>query len=426
MKAKIIPFTFFLSVCLLLQSCEEYTYKTYFGNAPVYLSYEELRSAVKVSEGAELQNPGKIVLKGDYIFIIDEMKGIHAIDNSNPSSPVKKAFVELPGVTDISVSGNALYADSYVDLVILDIQDISDIREAGRIENLLSYILPLTGNNHPQAYVDTHRGVVTAWELRQVREKDRYHDYYVPYVYFKTSDAFLSTMNPAGASTGISGNGVGIGGSTARFCIRENVMYALGEERLRVLDISDKLAPQEKPSSEYVWGVETMFLSGKYLFTGTFSGLQVYDITDPLVPHSIGWFGNATACDPVIVDDTLAYVTRRQGTACGGSTNLLDVVSINNISSPQLVISYTMTNPRGLCMDGDMLFVCDGSEGLKVYDASDPLIINTRLLKTYTAIHALSGVPVNGILFLLSEDGLLQYDFSDIQNITLLSSIVAD
>lgn len=426
MSAKIIPFTFFLSLFLHLQSCEESTYKTYFGNSPVYLSYEDLRSAVKVTSGAVLQNPGKIFFKGNYIFIIDELKGIHIIDNNNPSSPVKKAFIELPGAMDLSVSGNTLYADSYVDLVIFDIENILNIRETGRMKDLLAYTLPPKVNSYPEAYVDIHRGVVTGWELKQIREKERFHEYYEPLVYYEKSRDFLQNVNPGGASAGPSGDGVGMGGSTARFSINGNVMYAAGEEQMKIIDITDRRNPLISGSIDYVWGVRTLFFAGSYMFLGTTWRMMIYDISDPGAPQNAGLLSPATACTPLIVDDTLAYVTLRLGTNCGGDLNVLNVFNIKNIHNPVQVISYQMTSPLGLGMDGNILFLCDAGTGLKIYDAEDPRTLTSHLLKTYSAIGAYSVVPYNDLLFLLREDGLYLYDYSDIQNITLLSSIVAD
>ena len=34
-----------------------------------------------------------------------------------------------------------------------------------------------------------------------------------------------------------------------------------------------------------------------------------------------------------------------------------------------------MTNPHGLTKDNNLLFICDGKDGLKMYDAADPLNI---------------------------------------------------
>src|SRR5665648_630709 len=99
MKAKIIPFiAVFILFLAGFYSCEDSTFKEYEGNAPLYLSYDELRSSIKEEQNVDLKNPGKIYFKDNYIFIVEELKGIHVFDNTDPSSPLKKVFVNLPGV----------------------------------------------------------------------------------------------------------------------------------------------------------------------------------------------------------------------------------------------------------------------------------------------------------------------------------------
>ena len=75
------------------------------------MSYENLRTTSSEGQNVDLKNPGKIYFKDNYIFIVEELKGIHVFDNTYPSSPVNKVFVRLPGV-DISISGYIMYADS--------------------------------------------------------------------------------------------------------------------------------------------------------------------------------------------------------------------------------------------------------------------------------------------------------------------------
>ena len=84
------------------------------------------------------------------------------------------------------------------------------------------------------------------------------------------------------------------------------------------------------------------------------------------------------SCDPVIADEKYAYVTLRTGTTCNGVNNRLEILDIANINSPSLVKTYEMTNPHGLSKDGNLLFVCDGANGLKVYNASD--VNNLKLI----------------------------------------------
>jgi hypothetical protein len=151
--------------------------------------------------------------------------------------------------------------------------------------------------------------------------------------------------------------------------------------------------------------------------------MVIYDISNPLVPTSRVFFNHARSCDPVIVDDTLAYVTLRSGTTCGGTINCLDVVNVKNLSQPKLLISYPLVNPHGLGKDGDILFVCDGTAGLKIYDAADPKQISSHLIYTYPNINAYDVIPLGSVLVMIGDDGLYQYNYSNILNITLLSKI---
>jgi hypothetical protein len=424
MKAKIIPFIAILpAITIFFYSCEDETFREYEGNAPVYMTYPDLRAAVKNQQNVDLENPGKIYYKDNYIFIVEELKGIHVYDNTNPASPVKRTFVNIPGVVDISISGNTLYADSFVDLVILDVQNIDNIHETGRVNDVLPYTVPATGNKLPTSYVDSKKGVVIEWDVKTIREK--VHNYTNPWPVFfdKGGIEFLSLSNASGASSGVSGSGVGFGGSMARFGIRNNVLYIVDQNSLKIFDITNKIAPVKAGDFNPGWNIETMFLSGNNMFLGTTTGMVIYDISNPLVPASRTFFTHARSCDPVIVDDTLAYVTLRTGTTCGGSANCLDIVNIKKITQPSLLVTFAMTNPHGLGKDGDLLFICDGNAGLKIFDASDPRMLGNKLLYSYPSINAYDVIPIGDILVMIGDNGLYQYSYSNIQNITLLSKI---
>jgi hypothetical protein len=423
MKSKIIPIVAIFSfAAILFTSCEDSTYREYEGNAPVYMTFDNLRSAVRAQQNVELKDPGKIYYKDNYIFIVEELKGIHVYDNTDPASPVKKVFVNLPGVIDISISGYILYADSFVDLVILDVQNIDNIHEVARIKDILPYTVPPTDNDYPMAYVDEDKGVVIDWEVKTIREKIYNNPYPWP-IYYKGGIMFLDAANASGASSGVSGSGTGFGGSMARFGIKDKVLYIVDKSDLKVLDISNKTSPVKMGDFYPGWNIETMFLSGNNMFLGTTTGMVIYDISNPLVPTSRVFFNHARSCDPVIVDDTLAYITLRSGTTCGGTVNCLDVVNIKNISSPSVLATFSMTNPHGLGKKGDLLFICDGSAGLKIYDASEPKTLGNRLIYSYPNINAYDVIPIGNVLVMIGDNGLYQYSYSDIKNITLLSKI---
>lgn len=425
MKAKIIPILVLISLfSIFFYSCEDGTYKEYQGNAPVYISYEDLRTAVVTKQNVDLKNPGKIYFKDNYIFIIEELEGIHVFDNTTPSAPVKKTFISVPGIADMVIAGNVMYADSYIDLIVLDLQDINSIKEVSRLKDIIPYTVPPTGNEYPMAYVDQKKGVVKSWDLKTIREK--VYNYHNDFPIYMTDMLFSSKMNATGSpSPGVTGSGVGIGGSMARFGIKGNVLYLLGKNSLQIMDIGVKTAPAKITEIFPGSNVETMFLTDKNMFLGTTTGMVIYDISIPITPSNRVFFNHARSCDPVIVDDTLAYVTLRAGTNCGGNINCLDIVNVKNLSKPSLVITYPMTNPHGLGKSGDILFICDGSAGLKIYDAADPKQISSHLIKTYPGINAYDAIPIGNILVMIGDDGLFQYDYSNILDIKILSTISA-
>ena len=82
-----------------------------------------------------------------------------------------------------------------------------------------------------------------------------------------------------------------------------------------------------------------------------------------------------------------------------------------------------MTEPYGLGIDDELLFICDGDEGLKIYNASDPMKINQNRVANFPDINAFDVIPMENTLFMIGDDGFYQYDYSDIQNIRLLSFI---
>jgi hypothetical protein len=386
-----------------------------------FISSEELRASVAKEENVDLKNPGKIYFKDNYIFIIEELKGIHIFDNTDPANPVKKTFIKVPGAMDMVISGNFLYADSFVDLVILDVHDVNNVTEVGRVKELLPYTLPKTGNTLPNASIDKTKGVVVGWEQKTIKEK--VYDNPVIYPVFRTDMGFEFSNAISYSASGVISSGLGIGGSMARFGIKDNILYILDNNKLKLLDIQLKTNPAMLADFYAGPGIETMFLTDKYMFLGTTTGMITYDINDPVSPVKKSTFTHARSCDPVFVDDTLAYVTLRSGTLCGGNVNRLDIVNIKNIISPTLVSTYSMVNPHGLGKDGDLLFICDGTAGLKIYNASNPKTIGSSLVYSYPGYKTYDVIPVNGILMMIGDDGLFQYDYSNIQNISLLSTI---
>ena len=109
---------------------------------PVYLPYSELRTKVVSEKATDLGITGKIYVIDNYIFVNELYEGIHVIENSNPSSPKSIAFIPIPGNVDMAAVDNVLYADSYVDLVVIDISDPSKAKEIARVKDAFPYSVP--------------------------------------------------------------------------------------------------------------------------------------------------------------------------------------------------------------------------------------------------------------------------------------------
>ncbi len=136
-----------------------------YSNRPIYLSYEKLREPITGDEPRELTQIGKIYIYKNYLLVNSRNEGIHIFDNSNPSSPKNLLFLEIPGNVDIAVKKNILYADSFIDLVAIDISDMNNVREVDRIEDLFPYNpFQAVGEGMPLGSVDESKGVIIGYD----------------------------------------------------------------------------------------------------------------------------------------------------------------------------------------------------------------------------------------------------------------------
>ena len=410
-----------LILTAFMSSCSDKTVEriTYEANVPVYMSFNEFRTSFTKSDPIEISQPGKIYFKDNYLFVNETGKGIHVIDNSDPANPSKTAFYEILGNVDMAISGNILFADSYIDLVAIDISDIENPIEIDRIENIFPDIVPEGDKWYPYANVDKSQGVIVDWEIRTITEERELGRSWGGSLY---TDNMTFTQ---AAEVGVKWSaGAGTAGSMARFMLNDHYLYLIAHPwMMKTVDIANAEKMSIVDSIDVSRNMETLFLLGEKLFVGTTTGMLIYDVSDATKPGLISHYDHITACDPVVADENYAYVTLRSGTRCANGRNLLEVIDISSITNPYLVKSYPMYNPHGLGIDGDLLFICDGTAGLKIYDKSDPLEIINRKIAHYPDFNTYDVIPMNGTLMLVGEKGIYQYDYSNPQNIVELSRI---
>jgi len=219
-----------------------------------------------------------------------------------------------------------------------------------------------------------------------------------------------------GSSSDSSDASSGTGGSMARFTCIGNYLYVVDDHYLRTYDISDSSKITQTSSIGASWGasIETVFPKDSLLFLGSTGGMYIFNLKKPSIPHYISTTEHITSCDPVVVQGKYAFVTLRTDNdvfSCSRGVNQLQVIDVSNLNNPITKGTYEMVNPRGLAIDGNLLFVCDGMD-LVVFNVTNPLLV------TETKRFELDGTPYdviakNGLLILSYSSGLKQYSYSN-------------
>lgn len=418
----------FALVAIILASCESgVTEKiTYKINEPVFMSKDAFRASVKVNTKAEeIVTLGKICFYEGYLYISEPQKGIHIIDNRNPSSPQNVGFIEVLGNADLAIRDNLLYADSFVDLVWFDVTNPAAPKLEGRLEDIFPTALPIMTNNYGydynKTYDDKSNGIVVAWKVVERTEdmKDYRGSWWGwgggPDIVFGPMETMDMAVNSTSKSTGVNG-------SMSRFALYDNKLYVVLNNYMSIFDLSGS-QPVKKGESMYIgWDVETIFSYEDNMFMGTPTGMIIFSVKDPLKPEYQSSITHAFGCDPVVVDNDLAYITVRSGNTCGQNTNELIIVDVENVKAPKFIVSYDMVSPKGLGIDANKLFLCD--DGLKIFQITDnPRVLDKNMIKHVKGMAGFDLIPYNNTLMMIAEDGLYQYDYSNTADIRLLSKL---
>ena len=407
-------------------------YSTYIINRATYTPKASILLAINNDNSKSIDSAGKIYVKAPYIFVNDVNKGIHVIDNSDPSHPNQIAFLNIPGNIDIAIQGNTLYADMYSDLLALDITDPRHVKVTGDIENFFesrNYV------NYVPAILND--GIATSWEQKDTTVEIHIYPTYNPLrpgtttgpcpncISYYAGGAY-NTLAPGSLntnSTASSGSKTGTGGSMAAMVILGQNIFALAETHTLInADISNPALPVKGALTYVGYDLETVYPFDDKLFLGSKEGVYIMDVSNPNAPVKLGSFTHGTACDPVITDGKYAYVTLHQGTTCGGDANELQVLNVQDPVNSTLVKTYPMTRPTGLSKDGNLLFVADGPQNVKVFDATDPN--NLQLLHELPSGQAYDVITQNNKVIIVSDKGITQYSYDDAgSSFQLLSQI---
>jgi hypothetical protein len=212
----------------------------------------------------------------------------------------------------------------------------------------------------------------------------------------------------------------GQAGSMTRFAVSGNYLYLLENPSLKIFNLANG-AFEQLPPVHMQSEMETLFANGDFLYMGANDAMYIYSLSDPSRPAFVFRYRHIASCDPVVVQGTRAYVTLRSGNACNRGVNALEIIDISNPFSPVHVTDYAMSSPHGLGVDGNLLFLCEGPHGLKVFDITDEL--NIKLVQQHSDFFAYDVIARAGVATVTGEDGIFQFSYGPDGAIELQSSI---
>ncbi len=124
----------FITLLLLCSFSMDVSYYGDYSSTPILMTRSDFEQAIATLPAKELNKTTRISIKDTMIYIVELYRGVHIIDNSDVTSPFVTSFINIPGCVDMAIKGDVLYARSAVDLVAIDISDISNVKQINRVK----------------------------------------------------------------------------------------------------------------------------------------------------------------------------------------------------------------------------------------------------------------------------------------------------
>jgi len=369
----------------------------------IYEDLTTLRALPLEGPVREIDNPGKVYLSENLILIGEENVGIHVFDNSDPENPKAVSFIQIPQNKEFYVDGNSLYAESAYDMLKIDISTIGSPKLVSRVEHAFG----------PGINDDTGNSLV-GFSFEEVTETFTSDDALWNQI-FPNDIAYFDYQRqliPASAvPSSFAGNSSNAIGTVNRIAKANDHIYAISRQQITTIeDVSEfKLVS----NLDIGWEMETIYPQDDKLFIGTQNSMQILDISNPSQPFEISSFFHATGCDPVLPVDNIAYVTVRADPEqnCPGDESALLVINTSNIQSPNRVQQIEMITPFGMTLIGDKLYVGEGRNGLKVFDASQrDRLREIKFDRNVQAYDIIAHPTNNNVILVSGPDGYGQYE----------------
>jgi hypothetical protein len=316
--------------------------------------------------------------EGDWAFVADGSAGLLAINVTNPAAPVAGGVYNTPGIAlAVEVVGDLAYvADGTAGLRVVFVKDPLAPFSVGTIA---------TGGTAYDLDVEEDIAWVAANEVGLVAVN----------ITNPAAPAVVSTLNTTGTAAGVAVDG-------------DWAYVADGTNGLVIADVSDPVMPVIVATLGLVDRARDVAVDGDWVYVAdTLGGMHVVDVHDPANPVLVDTQVPPVSARAIVVAGEYAYVadftdglrvleisTRRQPLTTGtmvttthlatdleiagdyvygtNTSNGITVFDASDPLAPVLLASCDTDQAMGLDLAGDHLYVADTYGGLKVVDVSDP------------------------------------------------------
>ena len=319
----------------------------------------------------------KLSATNGYCFLAAGKDGIFVL-NTNNSAKIKQTdhFITSGSALDIIVRENLAYvADGPTGLSILDISNPENIVFSGS-NNKTGYTNKLsldndrilTRNLQNRLYlIDISRPESPViLSTYQSRKQIKHLAYRKKSALFVTKDKLASLNLSAEITPPINTEGVTLGGSR-RGDIKDNLLYVADWfSGLHIYDITNPRAIKHISGYHTKGSSKGIIVRGHYAFVGDDDhGLQIIDVKDPTQPRLVSELPTTgLAYTLKLIDDILYLADHRGG---------FHIISIRDIEHPERLGGVdTPGKAWAIDVKDNIAYVADDSTGLLVFDVSSP------------------------------------------------------
>ncbi len=350
-----------------------------------------------------------------YVYLAMAKSGLTVLDVHEPDN-VREAGSFRGDVRDVVVAdGKAYLANGATGLTILDTSDPQALRWLGSINRIGGALSLNYDNGHVALRND--RSEISLIDTRNPKQPKAVAMYraehpvdamaLVQKQVFTGSGALLETINFSASAPAIVDSSINFGGSR-RAVIRDDILYVADWfSGLHLYDISDPASLRHLSAYHTPGSPKGVAVRGDYAYVGDDDhGVQIIDISKPKHPRKVSEIATPGLAYTVkLAGDHLYLADHRGG---------FHIINIADPAHPAIIGSArTADRAWSVELDGAIAYVAADTAGLLVFDVSDPR--QPRQIAAHDVGGAAEDVVVRDHLAYVAsfENGMHILDISD-------------